>query len=255
MANNQAWNADLYADKHAFVFNLGQGVVDLLDPQPGEHILDVGCGTGQLTAQLAESVGPEGKVVGIDNSPAMINSALASYPGMDFRVMDVTAMPFDTEFDAVFSNAVLHWVPNADLAVKRIAQSLRPGGRCVAEFGGHRNVGTIVDCTIKAFLDAGALTAKHGWFYPSIAEYAPILEGNGLELQQAFLFDRPTKLEGEDGMMNWLTMFGSAIEADLAEGQRAAACEAACEAMRPTLYRCGQWYADYRRIRVFARKL
>jgi trans-aconitate 2-methyltransferase len=251
----QSWDANLYSDKHAFVFNLGQGVVNLLDPQPGEHILDVGCGTGQLTMQIAEAVGRQGRVVGIDSSPAMIESALANSPTADFRLADVTQMSFEGEFDAVFSNAVLHWVPEASLAVQCISRSLKQGGRFVAEFGGHRNVGTIVDCTIEAFVEAGAKNARHAWFYPSIAAYAPILESNGLELRQAFLFDRPTKLEGEDGMMNWLAMFGSGIQGDLDPDQRLAAYKQACEAMKPTLYRNGEWFADYRRIRILATKL
>ncbi len=250
MSNSQTWDASLYSEKHAFVFNLGQGVLDLLAPQLGEQILDVGCGTGQLTKQIVDAVGPSGRVVGIDSSPTMIEAAHGSYPELDFRVMSVTDMPFKGDFDAVFSNAVLHWVPQATLAVSSIAKSLKPGGRFVAEFGGYRNVGTIVDCTLAAFREAGAVNPTHSWYYPSIGEYSPILEAHGLEVQQAFLFDRPTKLEGEGGMLNWLTMFGSAISADLEPEERAAALQVAVEKMRPTLYREGEWFADYRRIRV-----
>jgi trans-aconitate methyltransferase len=249
---NQTWDASLYSDKHAFVFNLGQGVLDLLAPQPGEHILDVGCGTGQLTKQIADAVGPEGRVVGIDSSPAMIEAAKASYPELDFRVMSVTEMPFSREFDAVFSNAVLHWVPRAELAVENIARSIKFDGRFVAEFGGHRNVGTIVDCTLAAFREAGDQLAKHSWYYPSVAEYACVLDKSWLEVRQAYLFDRPTKLEGEEGMMNWLTMFGSAIESKLAPDERVAAYRTAIECMRPALYSEGAWYADYRRLRILA---
>lgn len=289
--NPAAWNADLYEAKHNFVFDLAKGVVDLLDPQPGENILDVGCGTGQLTAQIVDRIThlregdgdrvrggfnrstfvgvresstalphppvasvASGTVVGIDPSETMIANAVENYPNIGFRVMDVTAMPFDSEFDAVFSNAVLHWVPNADAAALNIARALRPGGRFVAEFGGRGNVATIVDATIDALKLEGVEDAHAVWFYPSIGEYAPILERHGLEVRQAMLFDRPTKLQGEDGLWNWLTMFGSGISGQASEMQRIRAYEHAVETLKPQIYHDGAWWADYRRIRLVAVK-
>jgi len=287
---NKPWNADLYEDRHNFVFDLGKGVVDLLNPKPGEHILDVGCGTGQLTEEIhnrmnedregmttgmksganryvgaRESMmsmptGPvasvsSGSVIGIDPSEAMIGNAVKNYPGLAFRVMDVTAMPFENEFDAVFSNAVLHWVPNADAAAAGIARALKNGGRFIAEFGGQGNVATIVDAVLAEMKAMGDEDAHAIWFYPSIGQYAPILERYGLEVRQAMLFDRPTRLEGADGLRTWLSMFGSGITSRLTEEERNLAYDKAVETLRPILYRDGSWWADYRRIRLHAVKL
>ena len=251
----KSWDAALYSQRHSFVFNLGQGVLELLNPRSGEYVLDIGCGTGQLTQQIAEAVGSSGRVVGVDSSEQMIESAQSNFPDLDFRKISVIDMPFEGEFDAAFSNAVLHWVPQVELAVENIARSLKPGGRFVAEFGGHRNVEAIVSCTLQSFAEAGAPEAAHSWYYPSIGEYAPILESHGLEVQQAQLFDRLTQLEGDDGMLNWLSMFGSAIKSDLAPEKRVDVYKRAVELMRPRLYKDGSWFADYRRIRVYARKV
>jgi trans-aconitate methyltransferase len=289
--NPSAWDADLYEAKHNFVFDLGKGVVDILNPQPGERILDVGCGTGQLTEEIHErmiesrdgfaarmmggsnpstyvgaresTMSPAhppiatvstGSVTGIDPSETMIKNAKENYPNIAFQVMDVTAMPFEGEFDAVFSNAVLHWIPNAEVAVINIARALKPGARFVAEFGGRGNVATIVNVVIECLIEEGATDVHAVWFYPSIGEYTPILERNGLEVRQATLYDRPTKLQGEDGLHNWLTMFGSGIAGTATEEQRNRAYAHAIERLKPTLYRDGSWWADYRRIQIVAVK-
>lgn len=287
-----SWNADLYEKQHRFVFDLARGLVDLLDPQPGEKILDVGCGTGQLTEGIHERmvkanegansgrmilganarriVGVHetmteppkpgngyinsGSIIGIDPSETMIQNARENYPNISFKVMDVTAMNFESEFDAVFSNAVLHWVPDANLAARNIARALKPGGRFVAEFGGRGNVGGIVDAAVAAMKEEGIEDAHAVWFYPSIGEYAPILERHGLEVQQAMLFDRPTKLEGETGLRDWFRMFSSGLAGSGTAEQRNRAFDNAMERLRPTHFHDGAWWADYRRIRVLAVK-
>ena len=140
------WNANLYDDKHSFVAKYGEDVVQLLAPKTGERILDIGCGTGYLTNLIAQA---GARVVGIDNSASMIERAQAVYPDLDLRVLSATNFSFGTPFDAVFSNAVLHWVLEKDAAVDCIADALRPGGRLVLEMGGKGNVEEIVVATRK----------------------------------------------------------------------------------------------------------
>jgi trans-aconitate methyltransferase len=142
MQQTDIWNANLYDNKHSFVFKYGEDLVKLLNPQAGERILDLGCGTGYLTKLILES-GAE--VIGIDNSEHMIEKAEARYPNLDFRIMSADDFSFDTKFDAIFSNAVLHWVLNCEQAVKCMYHNLKAGGRIVIEFGGKNNVARVVN--------------------------------------------------------------------------------------------------------------
>jgi SAM-dependent methyltransferase len=220
-------------------------MLDLLAPVRGERILDVGCGTGQLTAAIAEA-GAE--VVGIDSSAAMVDQARANYPKLRFEQHDVRALPYEAEFDAVFSNAVLHWVHEADAAVRSIARALKPGGRFVAEFGGHGNTAALLEAVSQI-----AGRPVNPWYYPSIGEYAAVLEANGLEPTFAVLFDRPTPLEGgPDGLKNWLQMFGSGLRA--AAGDRTDFAEAVARLAAPKLCKDGAWTMDYRRLRIVGRR-
>src|SRR5579883_3521506 len=149
---SHSWNASLYQARHSFVFEFGKDVLGLLDPQPGERILDVGCGTGQLTAEIARA-GAE--PFGIDSSAGMIAEARGNFPEIRFEVQDVCEMPFENQFDAVFSNAVLHWVKRAEDAAAAIARALKPGGRFVAEFGGHGNIRRLLDASDRALRALG----------------------------------------------------------------------------------------------------
>src|SRR5437763_12042671 len=141
------WDATLYDDRHGFVHRLGAGVVDLLDAKPGERVLDVGCGTGHLTKKIAEA---GASVVGVDASPAMIAEARRNFPDLKFEIADAAAMRFDQSFDAVFSNAALHWVRPPEAAVARMYEVLRPGGRLVIEMGGKGNVRRVLDAAAAA---------------------------------------------------------------------------------------------------------
>jgi trans-aconitate 2-methyltransferase len=251
----QSWNAGLYDQRHSFVYQHGADLLELLAPRAGERILDLGCGTGHLTAQIAAR-GAE--VLGLDASAEMIEQARKNHPQLSFEIADATRFEVTEPFDAVFSNAVLHWVKPPEKAVERIAAALKPGGRFVAEFGGKGNVAAIlagVNRAVSAVLgrDAGDVNP---WYFPSVGEYTSMLETNGLGVHYAALFDRPTPLEdGEQGMANWLTMFGAPCFAMLAEADRPSAVAAAVEQTRPKLYRDGQWTADYRRLRVVAIKV
>lgn len=250
-----AWNAELYQASHAWVWNFGRGVLELLAPEPGERILDLGCGTGQLTSEMAQA-GAE--VVGVDCSPSMIDAARRNFPGIRFEVQDAAALPFHAEFDAVFSNAALHWVRDQPAAVAGIARALKPGGRLVFEMGGRGNVQTIVMAAMQALAAVGVAepTRLLPWHFPSIGEYATLLESNGLQVSFAALFDRPTPLDGgEQGVAKWIEMFGSFATGALAPGQREEFVHRVEDIARPALFRDGVWTADYRRLRMIAAKL
>jgi trans-aconitate 2-methyltransferase len=221
------------------------GLIESLNPQPGERILDVGCGTGQLTADIARA----GAIVtGLDSSSDMLAEARRNYPGLSFVVGDAADFILPGSFDAIFSNAALHWVKNAEGAVQSFARALRPGGRFIAEFGGHGNI-TSVQAALRAVLGPDA-DARSPWYYPSIGEYAPILERHGFELRDASLFDRPTPLQGEDGMESWLRMFMPTYLRELNPDRADEVVRNLVDLLRPTLYRNGVWTVDYRRIRV-----
>ncbi|MEH2242534.1 class I SAM-dependent methyltransferase [Nostoc sp.] len=248
------WNTALYEDKHAFVWEYGEDLLKFLNPQPGESILDLGCGTGQLTEKIAQA---GVKVMGVDHAPAMIEKARQNYPHIRFDVADARSFQVDKPFDAVFSNAVLHWVKQADSAIASIHQSLKPGGRFVAEFGGKGNVKAIATALIST-LEAFNIPAQalNPWYFPSIGEYASLLEQQGFDVIHAMLFARPTPLaEGEVGMANWIQMFASSFLTGLSNDQQIQIIRAVEEYLKPTLYQQGTWVADYRRIRIVAIKL
>jgi trans-aconitate methyltransferase len=192
------WDAADYDADTGFVADYGESVVDLLDPKRGGRVLDLGCGTGHLTAEIADRVGPEGAVLGVDSAPDMIRAARESYPDPAFECADAREFsPGDAagpdSFDAVFSNAALHWIPEADQAAlaERVGDWLVPGGRFVAELGGTGNVETIV-AAVQAELRKRGYDREHPWYFPTVGEYAAVLESAGFEVRLARLFDRPT---------------------------------------------------------------
>jgi trans-aconitate 2-methyltransferase len=226
-------------------------VLALLAPKAGERILDVGCGTGHLTKQIADA---GATVIGIDNSPDMIAAAQRAYPTIAFIQADATDFHFEEKFDAVFSNATLHWVRPPEDAARCMANALRDGGRFVAEFGGQGNIDYIRKAVHAARHEIAGEDAADTYYFPSIGEYAPLLEQQGLEVQAAWLFDRPTLLEGEDGMANWLLMFGAGMLRGLTTDMSTRVTAQAERTLRATNYQDGKWFADYRRIRIVAIK-
>lgn len=248
---NFHWNTALYDSKHSFVTKYGEALLDLLAPKAGERILDVGCGTGHLTKQIADA---GATVIGIDNSPDMIAAAQRAYPTLAFIQADATDFHFAEKFDAVFSNATLHWVQPPENAAKCMANALKQGGRFVVEFGGKGNIDRIREAVHEARREIAGDDEPDTYYFPSIGEYAPLLEQHGLEVQAAWLFDRPTLLEGEDGMTNWLLMFGAGMLRGLPTDMSKRVTAQAERTLRNTNYQNGKWFADYRRIRIVASK-
>ena len=248
--DENAWSADDYDGGHAFVFEYGEGVVDLLDPAPGERVLDLGCGTGHLTASIADS---GANVVGLDADRAMVAEAARTYPDLRFVQGDARQFAFREPFDAVFSNAALHWIDEQDAVLDSVADALRPGGRFVAELGGTGNVESIVGAVREAAAERG-YTVENPWYFPSVGEYASLLEAHGFEVRYATLFDRPTELDdGEAGLASWLGMFGDGLLGPVPEDERDAVVADVEDRLRKELFADGTWTADYRRLRVVAR--
>jgi trans-aconitate methyltransferase len=251
-ATEDRWDARLYESKHAFVWKYGAALLEMLAPQSGERILDLGCGTGHLTAQLAAA---GANVIGLDQSPAMIEQAKKAYPQLQFVPGDARDFAFAEPFDAVFSNATLHWIREAERAIACVRRALKPGGRFVAEFGGKGNVKAICAALMNAAQAIGLTQWQHSWYYPSIGEYTALLERDGLEVTYAHLFDRPTALEGEEGMRDWIAMFRCDLLNLVPSEKRDRFWSHIETELRPTFYRDGQWFADYRRLRIVATRV
>jgi trans-aconitate methyltransferase len=248
------WNANLYDDKHSFVFQYGESVLELLGVKPGERILDLGCGTGHLTKKIWEE-GAE--VIGIDASPEMIAQAKENYPELDFRVANGASFSFDEPFNAVFTNATLHWIHDADGVIKSVYNALRPGGRFVGEFGGKGNNQLMMAVAATVLKEHGYLKGDFvlPWYFPSTAEYATRLEAGGFRVTFATHFDRPTLLQdGRDGIAKWFNMFGSPVFKMVPAAELPQILNEITDLLQPTNQEDGQWYADYKRLRFVAVK-
>lgn len=247
------WNANLYDGNHSFVSKYGSDLIELLAPKKGESILDLGCGTGDLAKKLFDA---GVNLVGVDYSPNMILEAKSKYPAINFNVADATNLEFNHEFDGVFSNATLHWVKPPQQALHSIYKSLIKGGRFVAEFGGKGNVQTITDEIVRQIKQSGIdyNMEQFPWYYPSIGEYTSLMEKVGFRVTFAQHFDRPTPLEGENGLKNWIEMFGSPLFQGVPEDKKDYIINKIEDQLKEVLYKDGKWIADYKRIRVIGIK-
>jgi trans-aconitate methyltransferase len=248
-ASNQTWNAWQYSENARFVSDLGMPVVELLAPLPGERILDLGCGDGVLTRKLVDG-GCD--VVGVDSSAEMIAAARAL--GLDARVMDGHALQFDGEFDAVLSNAVLHWLKQPQRVVDGVWRALKPGGRFVGEFGGHGNVATILAGLERALRRRGVdPDTVNPWYNPTADEYRNLLAARGFAVNEVAMIPRWTPLPGT--VVAWLETFAQSFASALPDSARPAFFDEVQESCRAVLCDAeGRWHADYLRLRFSATK-
>lgn len=248
--SRQEWSATRYSDSASFVAQHGKPVMALLNPQPGERILDLGCGDGALTVGLVQA----GALVhGVDASESMVAAAVAR--GLDAEVGNGEALAFDSCFDAVFSNAALHWMTDYAAVIAGVHLALRPGGRFVAELGGDGNVAALVAAMQTIFVrhaDFGEF--RNPWLFPSVGQYRTALENGGFEVRYIARVERPTPLKS--GVRAWLQVFAEGITRSLEPAQKAQFLDEVETLLRPTLFSEGEgWVADYVRLRIDARKV
>jgi SAM-dependent methyltransferase len=244
-----SWNPALYAAHASFVPALGAPVLDLLAPQPGERILDLCCGDGVLTQKLVDA---GASVVGVDADPAMV--AAAQDKGLDAHRVDARQLAFDAEFDAVFTNAALHWVGAPAQVTAGVARALKPGGRYVGEFGGHGNIAAI-RVALRAVLKAHNYRVEpdETSYYPTAEAFRAVLEAGGFVVDACAIIPRPTPLP--TGMAAWLNTFrgGFIDSAGVPPEKRAQVIEDVRALLRPVLADAGgNWVADYVRLRFSA---
>lgn len=245
---NITWDAKEYQQNFHFVYNYGQDVLSLVDVPKNSFVIDFGCGNGELTSKL-KAQGYQ--VLGVDASSDMIALAKQNHPDIEFKQANIIDFQNDAPADAIFSNAVLHWIDEdkQQTMLCNIASNLKQGGLFAFEFGGYGCGASVHDTLAKLFAKHG-LVYKHPFYFPTIGMYAPKLEQAGFKVVYATLFDRFTPVKGENGIVDWIKMFDKApfigIDKHLAENIMFTAQEQLSE----KLYKDKQWYVDYVRIRM-----
>lgn len=244
------WDAKLYDADHGFVSDYGRSLEELV-PEGAASLLDLGCGTGTLTSELARRVP---RVVGVDSSVDMIDEAKAHYPELDLRVADACVLPFDHEFDVVFSNAVFHWIPDHHTLLDNVARALRPGGALICEFGAHGNIAAIETATAEA-LGRHGFEHTQRFHFPTETEFESNLCQSGFTNISVISYDRPTPLSnGWQGLGHWMRQFFALDFEPLTQDERRMIVDEVENALAERLWDEGQnrWVADYRRLRATA---
>lgn len=249
---NITWDAEKYTADFAFVHRLGGGVAELLELAPGSSVLDLGCGNGALTAELREK-GLD--AFGMDASEELLRVARREHPDIRFIHGDATDFALEEPVDAFFSNAVFHWIEKRRQPelLRCVHAALRPGGQFAFEFGGRGN-NALIHAGLNKVFEKYGFTYNMPFFFPSVAEYASLLEEAGFDVRFAALFDRPTRLSGENGLADWIGMFVKTPLEAVPRELREPMIRETAETLRSELYRDGAWYADYVRLRMKAVK-
>lgn len=245
------WNSQLYDNKHNFVAEYGKGLLEFIPNNVEQSILDLGCGTGMLTTQL-RTLGS--KVIGVDSSQSMIDKAKEQFTNTEFMVCDALDLPFQKEFDVVFSNAVFHWISDHNTLLKNIHKVLKEQGLLVCEFGANGNIATIENAFIAACSNFG-YGYEPKFNFPTVENFGKLLENNGFMIDKIYAYDRPTSLkDNEQGLANWMKQFFASELAVMTENMQVMVIKKVEELTRETLWNGNEWVADYRRLRAIAHK-
>jgi trans-aconitate methyltransferase len=251
----KVWQPDVYDSQFGFVSDYGQEILKILDPQPNEKILDLGCGTGRLTDAIAQS---GALVTGMDLDISMLARAKEMYPNIRFEEADAHFFKTDARFDAVFSNAALHWMTRPSMVLERVSDALRTGGRFVAEMGAKGNVQIIITALRDALdkLKIEVPDLNHIWYFPSVAEYCQLLEQHSFHIDFVQHFPRRTPLPpGKNGLKSWVRMFASPILGQVSNHMVNTICAEVERSANDRLFEDGRWFADYQRLRFGATRI
>lgn len=250
---NIHWNAEEYKKHFSFVPQYGTDVFDLITADKGSLLVDLGCGNGTLSKKLAEM---GYRVLGVDASEDMLALAKAEYPDLKFISGNALSFTLEQKADVIFSNAVFHWIDaeKQEEMLENIANQLAPGGELVCEFGGY-GCAEAVHSTLEKCFAARGLHYPRTFYFPTIGEYAPLLEKHGLRVEYATLFDRPTVQQTENGLTDWIDMFVTKPFEGMEPALKAEILSETESALRDRLFIGGKWVIDYVRIRFRARKI
>lgn len=253
MSMNIKWIAEDYKNGFSFVPKYGEDVMSLITAKKGSTVLDLGCGNGTLTKKLAEK---GYNVLGIDDSAEMLALAKTEHPEIEFQKGNALDFVLEKKADVIFSNAVFHWIDakEQDALIENIAKNLKIGGELVCEFGGYGCAETVHSALERAFKKRG-FTYERTFYFPTIGEYAPMLEKHGLRVEYATLFDRPTEQKGENGLFDWINMFVKKPFEGMDEKTKEEIFFEVMIDVIGELYREGKWFIDYVRLRIRARNV
>jgi len=251
---NIIWDTDDYTKNFDFVYKYGEDIIKLIDAEKGSFVVDLGCGNGALSEKILKK---GYRVLGIDASENMIKKAKKFYPSMDFKIDDALSFNLSEKADVIFSNAMIHWIDeeNQEVFIKNLSNQMRLGGQFICEFGGKDCAETIHFALENNFAKRGFCYPRT-FYFPTIGEYAPILEKFGLRVEYASLFQRPTEQKGEYGLENWINMFLKKPFEDMERDVRNDIIRNTVSELKSSkLYVENKWFIDYVRIRIKAKKV